>query len=114
MKEFKKNFQSFGKSLLFPISLLSFMAIFLGLSAALQNKSIIAVAPFLGNEFFQTVLTFIRRISVLPFSYLPVLFAVAIPLGMVKRDKEVAVYSSLVGYIAMLLGMSPKYISLSA
>lgn len=106
MKEFKKNFQSFGKSLLFPISLLSFMAIFLGLSAALQNKSIISIAPFLGNEFFQMILTFIRRISVLPFSYLPVLFAVSIPLGMVKRDKEVAVYSALVGYIAMLLGMS--------
>ena len=38
MKEFKKQIQSFGKALLFPISLLSFMAIFLGLSAALQNK----------------------------------------------------------------------------
>ena len=44
-------------------------------------------------------------ISVLPFSYLPILFAAAIPLGMVKRDREVAVYSSIAGYIAMLLGM---------
>ncbi len=106
MKDFKKNFQSFGKSLLFPISLLSFMAIFLGLSAALQNKAIISMVPFLGNETIQNILTLIRKISVLPFTYLPVLFAVSIPLGMVKRDKEVAVYSALVGYIAMLLGMS--------
>ncbi len=106
MKDFKKKFQSFGKSLLFPISLLSFMAIFLGLSAALQNKAIIAMFPFLGVKFLQDILSLIRKISVLPFSYLPLLFAASIPLGMVKRDKEVAVYSAVVGYIAMLLGMS--------
>ncbi|MBP6125434.1 MAG: PTS transporter subunit EIIC [Leptotrichiaceae bacterium] len=105
MKEFKKQIQSFGKALLFPISLLSFMAIFLGLSAALQNKVIMETVPFLKNEIIQLVLTFIRRISVLPFTYLPILFAAAIPLGMVKRDREVAVYSSIAGYIAMLLGM---------
>ena len=39
MQELKKNLQSFGKTLLFPISILSFMAIFLGLSAALQNPN---------------------------------------------------------------------------
>lgn len=106
MSNFKKNFQSFGKSLLFPISLLSFMAIFLGLAAALQNPNIIDVLPFLGNTAIQNVLGWIRRLAGLPFSQLPLLFALSIPLGMVKRDKEVAVYSGAVGYIAMLLGMS--------
>ncbi|GEK90244.1 PTS system, maltose and glucose-specific IIC component [Alkalibacterium putridalgicola] len=106
MSNFKKNFQSFGKSLLFPISLLSFMAIFLGLAAALQNPAIIEVAPFLGNETLQLIFGFIRRLSALPFGYLPLLFAMSIPLGMVKRDKEVAVYAGAVGYIAMLLGMT--------
>jgi PTS system maltose and glucose-specific IIC component len=106
MSNFKKNFQSFGKSLLFPISLLSFMAIFLGLAAALQNPNIIKVAPFLGNEQLQIFLGLIRKVSALPFGQLPLLFAMAIPLGMVKRDKEVAVYSAVVGYIAMLIGIS--------
>lgn len=106
MSNFKKNFQSFGKSLLFPISLLSFMAIFLGLAAALQNPAIIEVAPFLGNETLQLIFGFIRRLSALPFGYLPLLFAMSIPLGMVKRDKEVAVYAGAVGYIAMLIGMT--------
>ena len=106
MQEFKKNLQSFGKSLLFPISLLSFMAIFLGVSAALQNKNIIATLPFLDFPILQNFLSLIRKISVLPFAYLPLLFAASIPLGMVKRDKEVAVYSSMVGYVAMLLGMT--------
>lgn len=106
MTNFKKNFQSFGKSLLFPISLLSFMAIFLGLAAALQNPNIIEFAPFLQNELLQNILGMIRRISALPFGYLPILFAMSIPLGMVKRDKEVAVYSGAVGYIAMLIGMN--------
>lgn len=106
MTNFKKNFQSFGKSLLFPISLLSFMAIFLGLAAALQNPNIIEMAPFLGNEILQNIFGLIRRIAGLPFGHLPLLFAMSIPLGMVKRDKEVAVYAGAVGYIAMLLGMS--------
>ena len=34
MKKSKLSIQDFGKSLLFPISLLSFMALFLGLSSA--------------------------------------------------------------------------------
>ncbi|GAA0360287.1 PTS transporter subunit EIIC [Alkalibacterium iburiense] len=106
MSNFKKNFQSFGKSLLFPISLLSFMAIFLGLAAALQNPAIIEVLPFLENETLQNILGFIRRLAGLPFGHLPLLFAMSIPLGMVKRDKEVAVYAGAVGYIAMLIGMS--------
>lgn len=106
MTNFKKNFQSFGKSLLFPISLLSFMAIFLGLAAALQNQNIIRTLPFLANTTIQTILGLIRRIAGLPFGQLPLLFAMSIPLGMVKRDKSVAVYASVVGYIAMLMGMS--------
>jgi PTS system maltose and glucose-specific IIC component len=106
MTNFKKNFQSFGKSLLFPISLLSFMAIFLGLAAALQNPNIIEFMPFLDNTFLQNILGMIRKISALPFGYLPLLFAMSIPLGMVKRDKEVAVYAGAVGYIAMLIGMN--------
>lgn len=106
MSNFKKNFQSFGKSLLFPISLLSFMAIFLGLAAALQNKNIIATLPFLENTSIQNVLGLIRRLAGLPFGQLPLLFAMSIPLGMVKRDKGVAVYAGAVGYIAMLMGMS--------
>lgn len=106
MSNFKKNFQSFGKSLLFPISLLSFMAIFLGLAAALQNKNIIGTIPFLANPTVQTVLGLIRKIAGLPFGQLPLLFAMSIPLGMVKRDKGVSVYAGAVGYIAMLMGMS--------
>ncbi|MCM0650981.1 PTS transporter subunit EIIC [Clostridium swellfunianum] len=106
MKDFKKNFQSFGKSLLFPISLLSFMAIFLGLSAALQNANIIKMVPFLGAKNLQIFIGLIRKVAGLPFTYLPILFAMAIPLGMVKRDREVAVYSAAVGYIALLIGMN--------
>lgn len=106
MKEFNKKFQAFGKSLLFPISLLSFMAIFLGVAAALQNKEIISLLPFLEHPYIQNTLGGIRKLAGLPFTYLPLLFAISIPMGMVKRDREVAVYSAVVGYIAMLIGMS--------
>lgn len=106
MENFKKSLQSFGKTLLFPISILSFMAIFLGLSAALQNPNIIKFIPFLQGSGIQNFLGFIRKLAGIPFGQLPLLFAMAIPLGMVKRDKEVAVYSSVVGYIALLVGMN--------
>lgn len=106
MQKFKKDLQSFGKTLLFPISILSFMAIFLGLSAALQNPNIVKFLPFFQGSGAQTFLGFIRKLAGIPFGQLPLLFAMAIPLGVVKRDKEVAVYSSVVGYIAMLVGMN--------
>ncbi|MBM6615303.1 PTS transporter subunit EIIC [Desemzia sp. RIT804] len=82
------------------------MAIFLGLASALQNPTIIENLPFLANETLQQIFGLIRKLAGLPFTYLPLLFALSIPLGMVKRDKEVAVYSGAVGYIAMLIGMS--------
>lgn len=106
MENFKRNMQSFGKSLLFPISLLSFMAIFLGVAAAFQNKEIIAVMPFLEAKWIQDALGFVRKLAGLPFGNLPLLFAMAIPYGMVKRDKEVAVFSSVVAYLAFLIGIN--------
>ncbi|WP_181453737.1 PTS transporter subunit EIIC, partial [Dolosigranulum pigrum] len=106
MAQFKRKVQNFGKSLLFPISLMSFMAIFLGLSAALQNPNIIQIIPILENNIIQNILGFIRKLAGLPFGYLPILFALSIPLGMVKRDKAVAVYSAVVGYLALLIGMN--------
>lgn len=82
------------------------MVIFLGLSAALQNPNIVKFLPFLQGEGAQTFLGFIRKLAGIPFGQLPLLFAMTIPLGVVKRDKEVTVYSSVVGYIAMLVGMN--------
>lgn len=101
-----KKLQSFGKTLLFPISLLSFMAIFLGVSAALQNESIIELVPFLGDTIIQDVLGLIRKVAGIPFTYLPLLFAISISFGMVKKDKEVAAYSAAIGYVAMLIAMN--------
>lgn len=41
------------------------------------------------------------------FTYLPVMFAIAIPLGMAKRNKAVGAYSGFIGY--MLMNMSINY-----
>lgn len=106
MEKLKNNLQNFGKTLLFPISILSFMAIFLGISAALQNPNIISILPFLKGKTIQIFLGFIRKLAGIPFAQLPLLFAMAIPLGIVKKDKEVAVYSAVIGYISLLVGMS--------
>lgn len=101
-----KKLQSFGKTLLFPISLLSFMAIFLGISSAFQNENIIKIMPFLANDYLQAILGLIRSVAGIPFTYLPILFAMSIAFGMVKKDKEVATYSAAIGYVAMLVAMN--------
>ncbi len=106
MEKLKKDLQSFGKTLLLPISIISFMAIFLGLAAALQNPNITKFLPFLEGKGTQLFLGYIRKLAAIPFGQLPLLFVMAIPLGIVKRDKEVAVYSAVAGYISMLVGMN--------
>lgn len=100
-----KKMQEFGKTLLLPISIMSFMAIFMGLSSALRNETIIEMFPFLGQETVNNFLLYVNKLTGIAFAFLPLLFAMAIPLGMVKKDKEIAVYSSVIGYIAMLLSM---------
>lgn len=100
-----EKMQEFGKSLLLPISLMSFMAIFMGLSSALRSESIIELFPFLGNAAVNNFLLYVNELTEIAFTFLPLLFAMSIPLGMIKKDKEIAVYSSVIGYIAMLLSM---------
>ncbi|MGL5232938.1 MAG: PTS transporter subunit EIIC, partial [Fusobacteriaceae bacterium] len=97
-------FQSLGKTFMLPVALLAAMGILLGIGCAFTGSTTIAMFPFLGNTILQTAFNFMISISLVAFSFLPLMFAVAIPLGMARENKEIAAFAGIVGYIAMQLG----------
>lgn len=97
-------FQSLGKTFMLPVALLAAMGILLGIGAAFTGGTTIEMFPFLGNSFLQGIFNFMIKISLVAFSFLPLMFAVAIPLGMARENKEIAAFAGLMGYIAMQLG----------
>lgn len=99
-------FQELGKTFMLPVSLMAFLGIFLGISSSFTSPATIEVLPFLDNEYIQLVFSYMGSISGFAFSYLPVMFAIAIPLGLAKREKGVAAFSGFVGYMIMLLSIN--------
>ncbi len=97
-------FQSLGKTFMLPVALLAAMGILLGIGAAFTGGTTIEMFPFLGNSFLQLMFNFMIKVSLVAFSFLPLMFAVAIPLGMARENKEIAAFAGLVGYISMQLG----------
>ena len=99
-------FQSLGKTFMLPVALLAAMGILLGIGAGFTGATTIQSFPFLGNKVLQLIFNFMVQISLVAFTFLPLLFAVAIPLGLARENKEIAAFSGLVGYIAIQLGIN--------
>lgn len=97
-------FQMLGKTFMFPIALLSVSGMMLGLGAGFTDPKMIEMIPFLGNEYVNLVLNFMLTIGLFAFNNLGALFAMAIPLGLLKKEKEFGAFSGLVGFIAMHIG----------
>lgn len=78
-KSFKSKlwefFQSLGKTFMFPVSLLAFMGLLLGIGSSVTSPSAISSFPFLGNEFVQLTFGFMAMVGGFAFTYLPVMFA---------------------------------------
>lgn len=98
--------QSMGRAFMYPIALLSVCGMLLGIGSALTDENVIKQIGFLGiplvNHFFKLLV----EIGAFSFTNLPVLFAMAIPIGLLK-DKEAKAYggfSGLIGFLGMHLG----------
>ncbi|HEY4537250.1 MAG TPA: PTS transporter subunit EIIC, partial [Erysipelothrix sp.] len=96
--------QSLGRTFMLPVALLAAMGILLGIGSGLSGATTVEMFPFLGNSIIQAILGFMVSVSLVAFSFLPLLFAIAIPLGMAKDNKEIAAFAGVVGFIAMHLG----------
>lgn len=99
-------FQSLGKTFMLPVALLSFCGIMLGIGSSLSSHNVISLLPFLGNPVLQLVFTWMSKVGSFAFSYLPVMFAIAIPLGMARDNKGVAAFSGFVGFAVMNLAVN--------
>ncbi|CAI2924840.1 EIICBA-Glc [Serratia entomophila] len=96
-------FQSLGKTFMLPVALLSFCGIMLGIGSSLSSRDVITLLPFIGHPIFQLIFTWMSKIGSFAFSFLPVMFAIAIPLGMARENKGVAAFSGFVGFAVLNL-----------
>lgn len=73
---------------MFPVSLLAFMGLLLGIGSSVTSPSTITSFPFLGGEFTQLTFGFIAMVGGFAFTYLPLMFAMAIPWGLPSATKR--------------------------
>ena len=84
-------FQSLGKAFMYPIALLSVCGMMLGLGSGLASDDMAKLIPFLAIPIIKTILDFIVSLGLFAFVNLPVLFAIAIPLGLLGNDSNLLI-----------------------
>ncbi|MFC7302815.1 maltose/glucose-specific PTS transporter subunit IIBC [Streptomyces monticola] len=98
--------QGLGKTFMLPVALLAFCGIMLGIGSSLSSDAVTGNLTFLKGEGFHLVFTWMANTGLVAFKFLPVLFAMAIPLGLAREDKGVAAFSGFVGFAAMNLAVN--------
>lgn len=108
MKKESKAFeklQKIGKSFFLPISLLPFVGILLGIGASFTNPANVAnlgLESFLyEGSFLNIVLKIFSGLGGVVFGNLPLLFAMAVALGLAKFEKATATFASAVAFLSM-------------
>ena len=79
-------FQQLGKTFMLPVALLSFCGIMLGIGSSLSSHSVITLIPVLGNPVLQAIFIWMGKVGSFAFSFLPVMFCIAIPLGLAREN----------------------------
>ncbi|MFF3209247.1 maltose/glucose-specific PTS transporter subunit IIBC [Streptomyces sp. NPDC002886] len=98
--------QGLGKTFMLPVALLAFCGIMLGVGSSLSSPAVLQNLSFLDNEPLQLAFTWMSSTGLVAFKFLPVLFAMAIPLGLAREDKGVAAFSGFVGFASMNLAVN--------
>ncbi len=96
-------FQSLGKTFMLPVALLSFCGIMLGIGSSLSSRDVLTLIPLLDQPLLQHLFVWMAATGAFAFRFLPVMFAIAIPLGMARENKGVAAFAGFVGYTVMNL-----------
>lgn len=85
---FWEFFQGLGKTFMLPVALLAFMGLLLGIGSSFSSPSTLETLPFLNQPWLQIIFKFMSTIGGFAFTYLPLLFAMAIPLGLARYEKR--------------------------
>ncbi len=103
---FWEFFQGLGKTFMLPVALLGISGTLLGVGSAFTSNELLTQFPVLANPILQYFFNFITLLGAFTFSNLPVLFAMAIPLGLAREEKGVAAFSGFVGYAIMNMSIN--------
>lgn len=106
MKKYSEQIQRFGRSLLLPIGVMAPVGLLLGVSGAFSQSYMIELIPFLGTPLVNKIFIGIRTVSDVIFGNLPILFAMGVAYGMSRKDKGIAVFSSVLAYLVLLIVMN--------
>lgn len=106
MKKYSEQIQRFGRSLLLPIGVMAPVGLLLGVSGAFAQGYMIELLPFLGTPAINTLMIGIRSVSDVIFGNLPLLFAMGVAYGLSRKDKGIAVFSSVLAYLVLLITMN--------
>lgn len=102
----KNEIQTFGRSLLLPIAVMAPIGMILGLSGALGQSYMIERVPFLNNYIIKLILSSLGSISNIIFANTPLLFAMGVAYGVSKKEKGIAVFSSVIAYLTLTISMN--------
>ena len=98
--------QQIGKSLFLPIAILPFAGILLGIGSSFTNETTIATYGLSGilhpGSLLYGLMMMLNYAGNAIFGNLALIFALAVALGMAKKEKGVAVLSSGIFYLVML------------
>ena len=99
--------QQIGKSLFLPIAVLPFAGVLLGLGASFSNPTTIAAYGLQGtlhpgNPIYSLMVIF-SNVGNAIFGNLALIFALAVALGMAKKEKGIAVLGAAIFYLVMLM-----------
>lgn len=104
---FKKLFgvlQKVGKALMLPVAILPAAGILLAFGNALQNPTLLDLAPFLNNGGVEMVASVMENAGNVIFTNLALLFAVGVAIGLAGGD-GVAGLAAIVGFLIMNVTM---------
>ncbi|UPA11541.1 PTS transporter subunit EIIC (plasmid) [Borrelia parkeri] len=97
--------QKVGKAFMLPIALLPIAGLLLGIGGALTNKTMIqtyGIEDILGEgTLTSSILSLMKYTGEVIFANLPLMFAVAIPIGLAKAEKGTAALAGVVGFLVM-------------
>lgn len=97
--------QQIGKSFFLPVSVLPIAGLLLGLGSSFTNEKTIAAYHLQGilgeGTILNGLLTIMSQVGNTIFGNLPLIFALAVALGMAKNEKAVAVLSAGISFFVM-------------
>ena len=103
--KFFATVQQVGKSFFLPVSVLPIAGVLLGLGSSFTNQTTIETYNLTGilgeSTVLHGLLTIMSQVGTAIFNNLPLIFALAVALGMAKKEKAVAVLSAGIAFIVM-------------